>query len=586
MFAEILSRSCSGVFVHEHNSSGWTKVYENPVGEAMDGEQLSELFEQLPFQWQAVLNEKCATRIQPVIRGVVLSVQVIPLPDNRVATFLDPPRVSPRQSFSMDAHANSPDMYFGVRIADGSIVYCNQALADMLEDDVDEITGLYWEDLFHVDAQQAARQSWRRFLIEGRLERVVLGLNLLNDVPLQVSGSGRGEFVDGQLETGWFVMRDRTAWTALESRLFQSGRLDALGRMTSGIVHDFNNFLQVLLVYANFLVYHHDLDEAALEDAKRVFDASEKAGRLTSRLLAFTQQRFGTPALVDLNTIVDGMALLMRKVLPEGVEIQYSLGEKLEAVYVCPALVEQVMANFLLTAGDVLRSNGVVEVVTEMVDEQDAFVRYRISASPGTYTVLRVSTVGAEEDSGEDSVVRTAPSIDLDNIGVTARDHGGQIRVERSDQGQVTLWLYLPNALVDDPDPTPEGATRREMGGSELLLIVEDDALVRWTIQRMLKAYGYSVLAAANAREAIGIIRREKLALMITDVVMPEMDGPTLVKRAREIVTSLPVLLISGYAEQQVLTEALLDERTAFLPKPFLPNQLAIAVRKVLETAK
>ena len=117
------------------------------------------------------------------------------------------------------------------------------------------------------------------------------------------------------------------------------------------------------------------------------------------------------------------------------------------------------------------------------------------------------------------------------------------------------------------------------------MLVVEDDPLVRWTIQRMLKAYGYTVHAAASGKEALGVLRRERLALLVADVVMPEMDGPTLVKRARNLFPHLPVLMISGYAEQQVLTEALLDARTAFLAKPFMPDQLANAVRQVLDNS-
>jgi two-component system cell cycle sensor histidine kinase/response regulator CckA len=352
--------------------------------------------------------------------------------------------------------------------------------------------------------------------------------------------------------------------------------------MTNGIVHDFNNFLQVLLVYANFLVYHHDLSEAALDDAKRVFDASEKAGRLTSRLLSFSQQRFGASSVVDLNSLVDGMSMLMRKVLPERVSITYDLNEDLPAVYVSPALVEQVLANLLLNAGETLSKGGAVTVSTHTVDEQDAYVRYRISAQPATYTVLHIVASLPPDVSLPEGGVDTS-GFNLENLSLTVHEHGGRIREEDSDDGGLRYWLYLPNALVDEPDPTPEGATRREMGGSERILIVEDDALVRWTIQRMLKAFGYTVFAAENATEALVVIRNEKLAMMITDVVMPETDGPTLIRLAREVVHHLPVLMISGYAEQQIVTEALLDTRTAFLPKPFLPGQLAAAVRKVLD---
>jgi CheY-like chemotaxis protein len=548
----------------------------------MNGEQLSELFDQLPSQWQRVLDDGAAVRMRSVIRGVVLSVQLVPMSEGRVATLIDPPLQSRPQVLPPEAYDQSPDMFVGVQVSDGTIIHCNEALAEVLEDEVEEIIGLQVEDLFHQDVQAEARQAWRRFLIEGRLDRVALGLNLLSDEQLPIFLSGRGEYVDGQLTTGWFVMRDRTEWVRLQAQLFQSGRLDALGRMTSGIVHDFNNFLQVLLVYANFLVYHHDLSEAALDDAKRVFDASEKAGRLTSRLLSFSQQRFGASAVVDINALVDGMALLMRKVLSESVEITYALSEGLPAVYVPPALAEQVLANLLLNAGEALTEGGSVTVSTHIVDEQDAYVRYRISAQPATFTVLHIVASAPEDKSSSGGDVSSA-EFDLENLSLTVHEHGGRIREEITDDGGLKYWLYLPNALVDEPDPTPEGATRREMGGSERILIVEDDALVRWTIQRMLKAFGYKVFAAENATEALAIIRSEKLAMMITDVVMPETDGPTLIRLAREVVSTLPVLMISGYSEQQIVTEALLDTRTAFLPKPFLPGQLASAVRRVLD---
>ncbi len=584
MFAELLDRSCSGVFVHQRDGEGWNKIYANAASERIDSDQVEAL---LPNQWEETLAGGAARRID---LGIDLAVQLVPLEGDRIATILDP-LGDLRPVPTPDAHEDSPDMYLRARAIDGEITHCNQALAEVLEDSADEIVGLQWEDLFHPDSLAGAQQAWRRLLVEGNLRHADLDIHLTSGDKLPVSVSAKGQFEDEELTGAWFVLRDVSEQRQLEARLLRAERLDAVGRLTAGVAHDFNNLLQVVLVYTNFLVNQHELTAAALDDAQQVLDAAKQAGQLTSRLLVFSQQRFVAPRDVDINGIVEGIASLMRKMLPENIAIQYDLAPGLQHVLVDPSLIEQVIVNLLLNARDSLPAGGVVTIATETVAADDPYARHRIGA-PDTYSVLQVTdmgqVIGVAERSRifepDDGPPRSA-GLGLFAIKSVIQQCGGHIWVESTPETGTTFRVYLPNSLAEVTDPTPEGASRREAGGTELVLLVEDDVLVRWTVTRMLKAFGYQVHAADNVEEALTFLRDERPALIVTDVVMPDLDGPSLVRRAREIRENLPAVMISGYAESQLMADVVLDSKTAFLPKPFLPNQLVAAVRQMLDAS-
>jgi two-component system, cell cycle sensor histidine kinase and response regulator CckA len=391
-------------------------------------------------------------------------------------------------------------------------------------------------------------------------------------------------------------MTDVTAQKRMEQQLNHALRVEGIGRLAGGIAHDFNNLLSVMLGAVELSDMVLAKDSPAREYTEQVRMAAERAAALTGQLLAFARKQKIEPRFVDLNALVLGMDQLMRRTLGEDVELACVLAPDLWSVEIDPGQFEQVLLNLSINARDAMPEGGTLTIETaQIVLEQSSASLPGLE--PGPYVVLSVRDTGTGMTS---DVQRRAfePFFTTKGqgkgTGLGLASSHGIVRQARghiflfSELGQGTeIRIYLPRAF-GAPVVVESTLAVVPEGGRETLLIVEDHDLLRDMVVRTMEAQGYFVLRASSGIEALELAAQfeDRLDLLITDVVMPQMSGLVLAARLLETRPSLSVLYVSGYSEQNAVREHGDSSLAAFLAKPFTPSALAQAVREVLDRAK
>jgi two-component system cell cycle sensor histidine kinase/response regulator CckA len=387
------------------------------------------------------------------------------------------------------------------------------------------------------------------------------------------------------------AMHDVTERRRLEDQFRQSQKMEALGSLAGGVAHDFNNLLTTILGYTELSMMRYE-DPALREDLGEIKKAGERASALTQKLLAFSRKQIVEAKVLDLNAVIADLDRILRRLLGPGVLLESRLDPRIGHVKADAGQLEQVLLNLLLNARDALPEGGeiVVETGEALVGEAEA--REHVGARPGPHVFLSVTDQGVgipsellprifepffttkEEGKGTGLGLATV-------FGIVTQS-GGHIRVASEPGRGTQMAIYLPR--VD------EAATRwsshtmaRVPGGSETILLVEDQEAVRSLAHRVLEATGYVVFDAENGETALAIAeQRPHIDLLLTDAVMPGLSGPKLAALLKKQSPSLKVILMSGYADSSLVSAGDL-EGSAFLQKPFSPRDLAERVRRVLD---
>ena len=382
--------------------------------------------------------------------------------------------------------------------------------------------------------------------------------------------------------------RDITARRALEARLGQSERLEAIGQLAGGVAHDFNNVLLVIRGYSSVLRSTLK-DPQHLADVDEIASAADRAADLTRQLLAFGRRQVLEPRMLSLAEIVEGMQKLLRRTLPENISVETELADGVAPVVADPAQLESVIVNLAFNARDALYDGGVITLSIDQKTMTGAEDGVAPPLTPGHYVALSVA------DDGPGVPAHVLPHIfepffttKPDGIGTglglstvygIVAQSGGGMEVSAPESGGARFTIYLPAAsgpIEGDAGSGPAGTS--VAGGSETILLVEDEAPVRELVRRVLEDAGYVVLAAGLPSEAERLLEEtEEVDLLLTDVVMPEMSGYDLALRVSERRPGMRLLFISGYAPRAQPVKGPL------LKKPFAPDQLARAVRAALD---
>jgi PAS domain S-box-containing protein len=399
--------------------------------------------------------------------------------------------------------------------------------------------------------------------------------------------------------------RDLTERLELEERLRHAEKMDAVGRLAGGVAHDFNNLLMVIGGNAEFV--RARLLDAGLpdEEVAEIEDAVSRAAALTRQLLAFSRKQGRSPRVVDLTAQVAHLEGMLRRVIGEDIPLLTHFTEHPLPVYVDPADLEQVVVNLVLNARDAVAAaraagveRGVIDVTTDAVALEPESARRHPGLAPGPYATLVVRDTGVGMDADTQSRAfepffttkerGKGTGLGLATVYASVKQSGGTIELESSAGAGTTLRVFLP--LADAPPAEPDARARTAAAaprGSETILLVEDDATVRATVRRILERAGYAVLEAEHGLDALAICAAEpdRIALVLTDVVMPEMGAAALIARLRARRPGLPVLLMSGYSETALGVPQLDTPGIALIEKPFEPDALARRVRAVLDAA-
>ena len=389
--------------------------------------------------------------------------------------------------------------------------------------------------------------------------------------------------------------RDVTERRELEHQLRQAQKMESIGRLAGGVAHDFNNILTVVTGRVEFLIGASNLNGEQERDLQEIKIAADRASDLTRQLLAFSRKQLLQPRLVDLNRKVDLVEPMLRRLIGEDIQIVVVRGKNLGRVMADPGQVNQVLMNLALNARDAMPSGGLLTI--------------RTANEPGGVTgnggdgrsfgddsvVLEVTDSGCGMDETTASRIfepffttkgeGQGTGLGLATVYGIVQQSGGSISVRSAPEMGTTFRIQFPSAAAVDPaQPAREEPETRD-AGSETILLVEDDNAVRDLAQRILEMRGYKVLPARNGADALRIasVSNTRIDLVVTDVVMPGMNGREFVEKLRGRAPGIPVLYMSGYTDDDIIRRGLLDSSVAFLQKPFTPKTLARQVRSILD---
>ena len=393
------------------------------------------------------------------------------------------------------------------------------------------------------------------------------------------------------------IGQDISELRRLEHQLLLAQRMEGIGRLAGGIAHDFNNLLTAILGHAEMAQDDVAPTDPARGNIAEITRAAQRAADLTRQLLAFARRQIIEPRIVDLNGLVLNVDRMLRRLLGEDVELVTVQDPDLWRVRIDPGQFEQVLVNLAVNARDALPTGGTLVIETRNVHLDDEFARQHTTVQPGAHVLLAVSDTGVGMDAEvlahifepffTTKDVGKGTGLGLATCYGIVKQNRGSIWVDSERDIGTTFRIYLPRAEATIPAIEPaEPLVADQPGGSETVLLVEDEVLVRNLAADALRRNGYQVLSASTGLEALDLAGQvlHPIDVLVTDVVMPQMGGEQLAVRMLSERPTLKVLFISGYTDLAVLQNGMLVPGTALLQKPFTPGQLVHRVRQLLDT--
>ena len=566
-----------------------------------------------------------------VVPGLEIVAAVRPLPDKQAAWWFTPrlaastsPQpvltravaAAPAPSVSApDVPSSSParplenagdlfrDAPMGVAFADaaGVISDANAALAKF----------------FGVSGQLVARnfselaEAGDRALVSSLIARAGSGETGLKPVELRMGKSGAGDERMAELfaspmpsskgEAGKAILYlvDVSEQKALETKFAQSQKMQAVGQLAGGVAHDFNNLLTVIIGNCEFLLMRHQAGDPSFKEINEVHQNALRAAALVSQLLAFSRKQTMQPKTLVLGDMIGELAQMLRRLVGEGITLNVERDSDLWTVHADEAQLSNAIINLVVNARDAMPSGGTVAIKTINETIKQSSALGTAIMPPGDYVHIEVSDTGtgmSKEIQSKifDPFFTTKPvgqgtGLGLATVYGIVKQSGGFITVDSEVGNGTSFHIYLPRLRVDAATALVEAAPvqARDVTGQDTILLVEDEEAVRSFAARALRMRGYNVLEASGGEEALEIVKSEAhtIHLIITDVVMPSMDGPTMVRHVKQLKPDLRVIFMSGYAEEAFRRNDQSSEDIHFLPKTFGLKQLAAKVKAVLSAA-
>ncbi len=491
-------------------------------------------------------------------------------------------------------HAN--DAIFIVSPA-GPVLAVNHQAEVMLGRPSIEIVGRPYIDLVSPTSRDDATAHCQRLLSTGAVHA--------HDIHLRHS-AGRHVCADCSaslvpLRGGSVVLaiaRDVTERNRLDRQFQQAQKMEAIGQLAGGVAHDFNNLLTVILGYTEFLLGDLPEDDRRREDVNAIQKAGQSAASLTRQLLAFSRKQILQTVALDLNASVRNLDRMMRRLIGEDMDVVTSLDSALGRISADPDQIEQIILNLAINARDAMPEGGRLTIETANVELDEHSGHTHLGSAPGPHVLLGVSDTGHGMDEETQSHLfepffttkaqGKGTGLGLATVYGIVKQSGGYIRVESEPEHGTTFKIYFPRIEgVAEPLVTATSSVQASTG-TETVLVVEDDDGLRALARKVLARYGYAVLDAPNGDEALRVSQQHQGAidLLLTDVVMPGMTGPTLADRLAQLRPTIKVLYTSGYTDKTIVDRAVLAAGAAFLQKPYIPAVLARKVRDVLDARR
>jgi two-component system cell cycle sensor histidine kinase/response regulator CckA len=489
---------------------------------------------------------------------------------------------------------SAPEPLWLVRLLDLRIIDVNQAAMEWLGFTRQQYLAMAFSD-FHSEADIArlrravAVRDPESADLRGWMTRNARGENTDTDLAVRFLD------VDGA-SCALICILNMAARKALEERLRQAAKMEAIGMLAGGIAHDFNNLLTIISGYSQLLL--NSVPESERTSIEQVLKASERAAELTGQLLAFSRRQELQPQALDVNEMVSGMSTMLRRLIGEHIELELSLAADLGAVFADPSQLDQVIMNLAVNARDAMAQGGKLLIETANVDLTAESASSHLDVKPGHYVMLTVSDTGVGMNASTqarafDPFFTTKENENGTGLGLSTvygivRHAGGTVDLDTELDHGTTVAVYLPRAGDSPKTQKPRRVAVEAAGGRETILVVEDEDAVRRLVRAALERRGYRVLVASGGHEAVAIAQRESpIHLLLTDLVMPQMSGAAVADLVKTAQPGIRVLYMSGYTDRSLQKSAAFPEDAgAFLQKPFTPAVLGARVRAALDNGE
>jgi signal transduction histidine kinase/CheY-like chemotaxis protein len=392
------------------------------------------------------------------------------------------------------------------------------------------------------------------------------------------------------------VLRDITEHKRLEAQFLQAQKMEAIGVLAGGVAHDFNTLLNVINGYSELVLEDLAQDNPIRRDIEQVREAGQRAATLTSQLLAFSRKQILQSEILDLNSVIADMSSMLRRLIGEDIEFVSITQPGLGLINADPGQIQQIVMNLAVNARDAMSQGGKLTIETGNVDLDQNYLHRRPILKAGPYVMLAISDNGIGMDAATQAQIfepffttkekGKGTGLGLSTVYGIVKQSNGFIWVYSEPGKGTTFKIYFPR--TSDEIATLAGGSKLELRsrGSETVLIVEDEASVRALACRILRERGHNVLEAKDGIEALRIVQefKEEIHLVLTDVIMPGMNGGELVARLQAMRSGIKALYVSGYTDNGIVHNGVLDSNAAFLQKPFSADGLARKVREVIDS--
>lgn len=479
---------------------------------------------------------------------------------------------------------------------DGLIEDCNSEFARMLGKSTEDLESKHFKLLIADENRDA---------VLGALKRMENGKPMAESMEVFLYGSGKDNMIAAQLharrfsEGGGTVLHfiDMTEKKSLEAQFVQSQKMQAVGQLAGGIAHDFNNLLTAMIGFCDLLLLRHKPGDPSFGDIMQIKQNSNRAANLVRQLLAFSRQQTLRQRVHDITDILTELSHLMRRLIGANIDLEMVHGEDLGLVKVDEGQMEQVLINLAVNARDAMDGGGKLTITTENYTNRKAKEVMQEEMPEGHWILIKVSDTGcgiSKENMNRilepfftTKGVGEGTGLGLATVYGIIRQSGGFLDIDSTIGEGTTFSIYLPrsNDIDEEEEEAPaKPVMEKDLTGSECIMLVEDEDAVRTFSQRALVNKGYDVISAEDGESALRLFEQDgqkSIDLLITDVVMPGMDGPTLAQRIRQHNPDLKIIFMSGYTEDKLKDH--MGENIYFLPKPFTLKVLAAKVKDVLD---
>ncbi len=489
----------------------------------------------------------------------------------------------------------------GINIHDkGIILECNEGLS--------KITGYDYDELIGMDGLSLISEETR--------DKVMQNINRGYEKPYEAMGVRKdGKTYPIRLEARNIPYKGKMVRTVefrditeqkiaeaekekLQEALIQAQKIEAVGRLAGGVAHDFNNMLSIILGNAEIVMEDIDPSNPLGTNLEEIYKAAKRSANLTRQLLAFARKQTIDPKIINLNHVLEDMLKMLKRLIGENIDLTWQPAQNLWPVKIDPSQIDQIFANLCVNARDAIKGVGKVTIETDNFSFGDAYCKEHVGFNPGDYVMMAVSDNGSGMDkktianlfepffTTKDTGQGTG--LGLATVYGIVKQNNGFINVY-SEPGQGTTFkIYLP-AHLETAVSNQKDFKKAFLTGNETILLVEDEKAILRMTQIMLERLGYTVLTACSPNEAISIVEAssmDAIHLLMTDVVMPEMNGRDLSKKLLSMCTDLKCLFMSGYTANVIAHHGVLDTGVYFINKPFSKQDLAAKVREVLDGGK